>query len=472
MLVRVMSFWLALLVALGALPAAAADKPNILFLFADDQAFDTIAAHGNSEIETPHLDQLARRGVTFSHAYNQGGYHGAVCVASRTMLVTGRFLWNARRDESRLKSDYQAKGLLWPQLLQQAGYQTYFSGKWHVQADPQRVFQVARHVRGGMPKQTDAGYNRPREGTPDPWKPWDKSFGGFWEGGRHWSEVLADDAVDFLDQAAASDKPFFMYLAFNAPHDPRQSPKEFVDKYPLDKLRLPRPFLPEYPYDIGSNRIRDEKLAPFPRTEHAVKVNRQEYYAIISHLDAQVGRILEALEQSGRAGNTYIVFTADHGLACGHHGLMGKQNMFDHSVRVPFMIAGPGIEPGRRIAAPIYLQDVMPTSLDWAGVACPEHVQFQSLLPLLRGESESRYPAVYGAYTDTQRMVTEGEYKLIVYPKIAKQLLFHVRRDPLETRDLSERPEYAEKIRQLRARLKELQADTGDALALDGPGAG
>src|SRR5690606_15437259 len=147
----------------------------------------------------------------------------------------------------------------------------------------------------------------------------------------------------------------------------------------------PEPFLPSYPLDIGSNRIRDEQLAPFPRTEHAVKVHRQEYYAIITHLDAQIGRILDALEASGQAENTYIVFTSDHGLACGHHGLMGKQNMYEHSMRVPFVVVGPGVTAGQRIDAPIYVQDIMPTTLEWAGAKVPEGVDFRSLVPLLQG---------------------------------------------------------------------------------------
>ena len=449
----------------ASLPAA--EKPNVLFLFADDMAFDTIHALGNEEIETPNLDRLVKRGTTFTRAYNQGGWHGAVCVASRTMLATGRFLWHAEADEKRLKNHYQARKLLWPQLMESAGYRTYFTGKWHVKADASFVFNTARNVRGGMPNQTDAGYNRPIDGKPDPWSPFDPSFGGFWKGGKHWSEVVADDALDYLKDAKMHGDPFFMYIAFNAPHDPRQAPKEYVDKYPPEDVGLPKPFYPEYPHQIGSNKIRDEQLAPFPRTKHAVKVNRAEYYAIITHLDAQIGRILNDLEQSGQAENTYIVFTADHGLACGHHGLLGKQNMYDHSVRVPFMVAGPGISKGKQIDAPIYFQDVMPTSLEWAGVEKPEHVEFQSLVPLLKGERKQSYEAIYGAYTQTQRMVTVGSDKLIVYPKINKRLLFDLKADSLETNNLADDPENEPRIQKLLASLKTLQQQVGDPLELE-----
>ncbi len=446
--------------------SAQTKKPNVLFIFADDQAFDTIHTLGNEEIQTPNLDRLTKQGTTFTHAYNQGGWHGAVCVASRTMLNTGRFIWHARDDEKTLKKNYQARRMMWSQLMESAGYRTYFTGKWHVKADASFVFNTARNVRGGMPAQSKAGYNRPQEGKPDQWSPFDPSFGGFWKGGKHWSEVVADDAISYLNQASTLKQPFFMYIAFNAPHDPRQSPKEYVEKYPLKNISLPQPFYPEYPYNIGSNKIRDEQLAPFPRTEHAVKVNRQEYYAIITHLDDQIGRILDSLEKTGQAGNTYIVFTADHGLGCGHHGLLGKQNMFDHSMRVPFMVVGPNIPQNHKLTAPIYLQDVMPTTLEWAGVKKPKHVEFQSLLPLINGDRDSSYEAIYGAYTHTQRMVTMGNDKLIVYPEINKVLLFDLKADPLETTDLADNPESQPKIKKLLAKLKSLQKTMGDPLDL------
>lgn len=443
----------------------AAEQPNILFIFADDQCFDTVRSLGNSEIKTPTLDSLVQRGTTFTHAYNQGGWHGAVCVASRTMLVTGRNLWHAREAESQLGQTWVPQRRLWPQLLESAGYETFFTGKWHVKADANRVFQTARHIRGGMPAQTPAGYDRPHEGQPDPWKPWDPSFGGFWEGGKHWSEVVADDACDYLTAAANTDAPFFMYIAFNAPHDPRQSPKSYVDMYPLDQISVPKNFQPLYPFDIGSNRIRDEKLAPFPRTEYAVQVNRQEYYAIITHMDAQIDRILQRLKSTGQLDNTYIIFTADHGLACGQHGLLGKQNMHDHSVRVPLVVVGPQVRANQKVSERVYLQDVMPTSLELAGADVPEHVEFQSLWPAIQGNTAARR-AIYGAYTHTQRMVTRDEFKLIVYPQVKRFQLYHIAQDPLELQDLSEDPRYGLRAKSLFRELLQLQQETGDELEL------
>ena len=444
------------------------DKPNILFLFADDQTYECIRSLGYDEIETPNLDRLVGGGVTFTHAYNQGSWSGAVCIASRCMLNTGRFLWHAQKVYRSAEKERDA-GRFWSEHMKRAGYETYMTGKWHVRANPQKAFDVARHVRGGMPNQSKQGYNRPIEGKEDPWKPWDTKFGGYWKGGKHWSEVVGDDALDFLGQAAKSDKPFFMYIAFNAPHDPRQSPKSYVDKYPLDKVKVPENFLPEYPYKdkIGCGKgLRDEKLAPFPRTKYAVKVNRQEYYAIITHMDAQVGRILDALEKSGQAKNTYIFFSADHGLAVGHHGLIGKQNLFDHSVRVPLMVNGPGVPKGKRIRTPVYLQDIMPSTLELAGLKRPEHVEFRSLMPIVRGERKSNYDAIYGAYLNVQRMVTQGDFKLLLFPACEKVLLFDLKNDPDEMKDLSESPDHKATVKRLFAKLLALQKQTGDTLDL------
>ncbi len=446
--------------------AAQNTRPNILFLFADDQSYETIGALGHTDIDTPNLDRLVERGTAFTHAYNMGSWRPAVCMPSRAMLITGRTLWRARASANNANRQREA-GRLWPQRMASVGYETYFTGKWHIGTDAAQCFDHTTNIRGGMPRQVPEGYNRPLAGEPDPWSPSDPAFGGFWQGGRHWSEVLADDGVGFLEQAAKSENPFFMYLAFNAPHDPRQSPQDYVDRYPLDRIKVPESFLPEYPQnkEIGAGRgLRDERLAPFPRDEHAVKVNRQEYYAIITHMDAQIGRILDALEESGKADNTWIIFTADHGLAVGHHGLMGKQNLYEHSLRVPFIVTGPGVGAGVRIDAPIHLQDAMATALDLAG-ADREGVEFQSLLPLLAGEAGG-LDAVYAAYRDHQRAVIHDGWKLILYPEAKVAKLYHLAEDPLELKDLAGDPALADRKRALFATFVELQKRYNDNLDL------
>ena len=448
---------------------AAEPHPNVLFLFADDFTYEAVRAFGHTDIDTPNIDRLAARGTTFTRAYNMGSWSGAVCVASRTMLNTGRSVWDAGAVYKETDKERQS-GVLWSQLMSKAGYKTYMTGKWHVQTDATKVFDMVMDVRPGMPKTVPTAYDRPIAGQTDAWSPYDKSLGGFWEGGKHWSEVVNDHTITFLNDAKQQEKPFFIYSAFNAPHDPRQAPKEFEDMYPLSRIKVPQNFIPEYPYKDAmgcSEKLRDEHLAPMPRTEFAVKTHRSEYYALITHLDVQIGKILDALDANGQADNTWIFFTADHGLAVGHHGLIGKQNMYDHSVRVPFIVAGPGVAKGAKNDNAIYLQDVMATALDLAGAEKPQHVFFHSLRPLLNGtQKQSSYESVYGAYLELQRAITHDGWKLIAYPKAKVLRLYHLAEDPQEMTDLAAKPEHATLKKDMYARLVKLSADLGDQVDL------
>ena len=452
------------------------DRPNILFLFTDDQAFSTLNILNNPEVKTPNMDRLVRRGTTFTHCFNQGAWHGAVCVASRAMLNTGRYLWTCGGNDC---GDWP----LWGETLGQAGYDTFMTGKWHNKDKAlQRSFKTIGPTGGGMFPSKDPNaaeqkkqgvvndpYDRPRPGNS--WSPYDTSLQGHWRqrDGRivHSSKLWADTAIDYLnDHAAKSDNPFFMYVAFHAPHDPRQSPKEFVDMYPPEKIEVPPNYLPEHPFDQGDHKLRDERLAPFPRTKEAVQVHRSEYYAIITHADYHIGRILDALEKTGKADNTIIVFSADHGLAVGQHGLMGKQNQYDHSVRMPFVFCGPGIEAGRRIDAMVYLQSLFATTCHMARIETPKTVQFPSLVPLLTGPKKKLYDSIYGAYRDFQRMVRTEQYKLIRYPHVREVQLFDLKNDPWEATDLAEDPRHANTVRQLDKELHRWMKETQDKLKL------
>ncbi len=445
-----------------------AEKPNILFILADDQCYNTINELGNPEVITPTLDALVQEGTVFTTAYNMGGWHGAVCVASRTMFATGCYLWNAEKVDHHLDS-LAEDGQLWSLEMENLGYDTYFTGKWHVKIDPTSIFTTAGTKRPGMPKDTPEGYNRPLHENDTTWQPWDTQFGGFWEGGTHWSEVIGNETLEFLDSAAVSDNPFFMYIAFNAPHDPRQSPKKYVDMYYLDDISVPENFLPEYPYkdDIGCGwGLRDERLAPMPRTEYSVKVNRQEYYAIITHMDDQIGRILDKLEETGQANNTYIFFSADHGLSVGHHGLIGKQSMYDHSMRPPMIIVGPDIPKGEKRSMAVYLQDIMPTAIEYAGGVVPGYVEFSSLKSYIEGEKTTGRPEIYGAYMDLQRMIRKDDYKLIIYPYAGVKRLFNLVEDPKEMKDLVAEPDQLERVEAMFGALEALQVSMGDTLVL------
>lgn len=472
--------------------------PNIVLIFTDDQTYHAVNALGNSTIETPNIDRLAQNGTTFTHAYNMGAWNGAVCLASRAMMISGRSVWNANQFKKNwVERDSVAMTQTWSKLMEQQGYDTYMTGKWHIDAPADQIFQTAKHIRPGMPndawehkkmmckfeeevdgvnvKSADVmpvGYNRPKDENDDSWSPSDPQFGGFWEGGKHWSEVVKDDAIEFIQTAKAKENPFFMYIAFNAPHDPRQAPQEFIDRYPLEDIELPKSWMPEYPYkdSIGNSpSLRDEALAPFPRTEYATKKHIQEYYAIVTHLDEQIGQILDELEASGEMDNTYIFFTADHGLAIGRHGLLGKQNLFDHSVRVPMMIVGKDIPKGKKVSSDVYLQDVMATSLDLAGIEKPDYVEFNSFLDLAKGNvQEGHYDGIYGAYVNLQRSIRKDGFKLIIYPKIDKILLFDLENDPEEMNDLSEDAGQQERIASLFQDLMEMQEEKGDGLDLGG----
>lgn len=468
-------------------------KPNIVFVFADDMTYTAINALGNSEVQTPNLNRLVNQGTTFTHTYNMGAWNGAVCAASRAMIISGRSVWDVDKFRQGWKENKNFDKT-WAKLMEGAGYDTYMTGKWHVDAPADSLFQNVVHIRPGMPRDAwshqgtvpyinkmieegksaeeirDIGYNRPLSVGDTIWTATNKDFGGFWQGGKHWSEVLKDDALGFIEQTKSSDKPFFMYLAFNAPHDPRQAPQKYLDMYPLANISIPESYLPMYPFkdSIGNGPdLRDEALAPFPRTEHAIKVHTKEYYALITHLDEQIGGILDGLEATGKMDNTYIIFTSDHGLAMGRHGLLGKQTQFDHSIRPPFMIVGPDIPKDKKVDADIYLQDAMATSLELAGIEKPDYVYFNSVLDLVDGSrTESHYDGIYNGYIKFQRMIRKDGFKLIVYPRLNKVLLFDMENDSEEMNDLAENPEYKEKVKTLFTDLQTLQRQLNDPLDL------
>lgn len=382
-------------------------RPNFLFIFSDDQTYRSINSLNNPEVKTPNIDRLAEQGILFTHCFNQGSWCGAVCIPSRAMLNSGQYLFKAGTGID--------QNQLWGETFTINGYQTFLTGKWHNKdSTALRSFKYAKSIGRGMYEtihpeyKWEPGYGRPTEEN-NSWNAWDPIFTGHWrpkvkdivydENGikrmgpeyvieQHTSELYADNAINFLlNTARNSEDPFFMYVSFNAPHDPRQSPKKYVDMYPPENIKVPENFLPEHPFDQGDHKLRDENLAPFPRTEEQVQVHRSEYYAIITHMDHQIGRILKALELSGKSDNTYVIFSSDHGLAVGHHGLLGKQNQYDHSIRMPLILKGPGIKPGNQNDALVYLQSLFATTCDFAGLKLPGTVDFPSLKGLIEGET-------------------------------------------------------------------------------------
>ncbi|MDL2296716.1 sulfatase-like hydrolase/transferase [Bacteroidales bacterium OttesenSCG-928-C03] len=469
----------------------AQERPNFIIVITDDQTNESIRALGYDEIYTPNMDRLVRNGMTFTHAFNQGSWSGAVSVASRTMLITGQNVINAQRNNdyivkwARTTPDAEStKVKTIGETFSEAGYETFITGKWHNTDEPLlKGFQVGSAVGLGFYETYDEAnsnefaYNRPNDGG---WQPWNDSLKGHWapqvrdiyyENGerkisdyytveQHTSELYTDRAINYLQQEHKL--PFFMYVAYNAPHDPRQSPREFVDMYPLDSIRIPVNYLPDHPFPIGVEGERDEHLAPYPRTPEAIRLHRQEYYAIISHFDRELGRLLDALENSPHKENTYIIFTSDHGLAVGMHGLMGKQNMYDHSMRIPFIITGPDVKAGTQSDALIYMQSIFATTCDLAGIPIPETVDYGSLKPILTGDQTKGEEYIFGYFRDRHRMLRSDRYKLILYPYSNNAQLFDLATDPYETTNLINNPDYTEIKEELFQRFLEKQKEIGD----------
>ena len=442
-------------------------RPNFLLLLSDDQTYRALGCLGELPVRTPNLDRLAQRGLLFTHCFNQGGYSGAVCIPSRAMLHTGRSVWQCRGPKN---LGLPARAALWGETLGLAGYDTFMAGKWHIpEGALPRSFQTLGPLTGGFLASTEIGgeaYHRPLPGNP--WRPDLPKWHGHWlkaEGQTvHSSTHIADAAIDYLQtHAARGTNPFFMYVAFNAPHDPRQAPREFLNLYPPASLLVPPNFLPKHPFQIEDGfEGRDEILAPYPRTPEIIQVHLQEYYAIISHMDAEIGRVLDALAASGQESNTVVIFTSDQGLAVGQHGLMGKQSLYEHSLRMPFIMAGPGLPAGRRNDALFYMQSLFATTCEMAGVPVPASVQFPSLVPLITGEKAQLHDALYAAFLDRQRAVRTEHWKLIHTPQAGEVQLFDMDNDPWETLNLAADPRHAKTRAQLDAKLRRLMRQMKD----------
>jgi arylsulfatase A-like enzyme len=422
--------------------AAELTKPNVLFLFTDDQRADTIAALGNRHIKTPNLDRLVNRGLAFDDAYMQGGFHGATCVPSRAMLLSGRSLFEV--DEKLLRDE------TWPAAFGRSGYSTFLTGKWH--NDPSAIaksFQQARSVfTGGMTNPLSAPLSDLENGI----------IGKPHKADKHACAIFAGEAITFI-KTQPGDKPFFCYVAFDGPHDPHIVPADYALRYDPASIPLPANFLPQHPWDNGEMSIRDEQLLPWPRTRENVQKMLAEYYRYISYLDEQIGRILDALDASSQAKNTLVVFSADSGVARGSHGLIGKQNCYEHSMRVPLVIAGPGIPENTSTNAMCYLFDVMPTLGVLCGVAGAKPDGAREFSNVIKNPQAAHRDSILLAYRDVQRAILHDHWKLIRYPKVDQTQLFNLTADPDEIQNLAASPEHQQTLaKMLRLLATEMQA--------------
>jgi len=448
-------------------------RPNLVFLFTDDQRFDTIGALGNPVVRTPHMDRLVRTGTAFTQAHIPCGTSPAVCMPSRAMVHSGRTLFHLAGAGEAIPAAHTTLG----EALRAAGYGTFGTGKWHNgPASYHRSFAAGDEIFfGGMADHWNVpAYHYDASGRYDAVRPWIEN----WQtsnvvkprrcdhitAGKHSSEMIADAALAFLRTAAAA-QPFFMYLAFLAPHDPRSMPEEYLRLYDPRQIELPPNFAGGHPFDTGALRIRDELLAGFPRDPDEVRRHIAEYYAMISHLDANIGRVLAEFDARGLSDNTVFILAGDNGLAVGQHGLMGKQNCYEHSVRVPLVFAGPGIPCGVRSDAFAYLFDIYPTLCELTGTPVPLSVEGRSLFPAMASPGVSPRETLYFAYTDAQRAVKTREFKLIEYVtggRHSMTQLFHHTADPWEVHNLAADPGHASVLAELRAEMRRLRDAWGD----------
>ena len=412
--------------------AAPAKRPNILFILVDDQSpFDFKFYNPKSPLRSPNLDRLAAEGMVLDGAYHMGSFSGAVCTPSRHMIMSGRTVWH-------LPIGPGAKGHCPPDIVQntipavfnRAGYATMRTCKVGNSYEGANKLFTVRH---------DAGKR-----------------GGTDETGSAWH---AEQVLNYLrDRETTKDsKPFLIYFGFSHPHDTRDGKPELLANYGAvnhtDKQALPpahpkRPplpanWLPAKPFPDGHPGLRDEVSVSGVwenRDERTIRNELGGEFACSENIDIQVGRVLAKLKAMGELENTYIFYTADHGIAIGRHGFQGKQNLYEHTWRVPFVVKGPGIQPGSRAPGNIYLLDVLATLCDFAGIPAPASNEGLSFRPVLEGKKPTVRDVMYGVYNGGtkagMRSVKQGDWKLIQYDvmngAVRETQLFNLKDNPDE----------------------------------------
>jgi arylsulfatase A-like enzyme len=420
--------------------ASAASRPNFLFIIVDDQSpFDLQIYNAKSELQTPNIDRLAAEGMVFDGAHHMGAWVGGVCTPSRHMVMSGRTVWHIPDKPGRMWNPNETNPALVPPdlaantmaaVFSRAGYDTMRTCKnGNSYEAANKLFTVRRDAskRGG----TD-------------------------ESGSAWH---AEQVLEYLDERKATKDadPFLIYFGFSHPHDTRDGKPELLAKYGAvnhkDKNALPpaspkQPalppnYLPAHPFHHGHPGLRDEVAVSGvweKRDERTIRNELGREFACSENIDIQIGRVLDSLEAMDELENTYIIYTSDHGMAIGRHGLQGKQNLYEHTWRVPFVVKGPGIQPGSRVQGNIYLLDTLSTLCDLAGIESPQTSEGISFKPVLEGKEDTVRDVLYGVYCGGtkpgMRCVKKGVWKLIKYDsmngEVRETQLFNLAKNPHE----------------------------------------
>lgn len=448
-------------------------RPNILFVLTDDQRYGTIHALGNEQINTPNMDRLVHMGTSFTNAYIPGGTASAVCMPSRAMINSGKSLFHLEECGRNIPVEHTTMG----QCLLENGYHCYEIGKWHNGPESfARSFDGGKNIFfGGMWDHWNVPVSDFRnDGHYDSRIMFTPNFSASSESisvlanrinaGVHSTDLFSGSAVEFIE-GYDEEKPFFMYLSFLAPHDPRTMPEEFKTMYNPDEIELPPNYLPMPVVNCGwSNKGRDENTEAYPRRPEAIRKHIADYYAMISHIDYCLGNVLNALDKKGLTENTIIVLCGDNGLAVGQHGLMGKQNIYEHSVKVPLVMAGPGIPADKLIKNDVYLMDVYPTLCELCNVKIPESVDGISFAGMFSDENRQTRASMYFAFQSRIRGVKKGRYKLVEYRTEDLKLsqLFDLEEDPYECCNFYDIAGYEKIAEELREELFALRDSWDD----------
>jgi arylsulfatase A-like enzyme len=478
-----------LIVLLSASVGRGADKPNVLFIAIDDLNDWIGCLQGHPQAQTPHMDRLAARGTLFTNAHCQS----PLCNPSRSSLLTGlrpstTGIYGLSPGIRRVDATRQVVSL--PQHFHQSGYFTFSAGKIFHDGSIRYGGAPAGKGKGGKKAAATPGPDEPleferfgeRAGMPKPATPFVQSpqkhpamdWGVFPDDDREQADwKIADSALEAMKNAPA-DRPFFIAAGFRLPHVPCYASRKWFDLYPLDTLKLPpvkkddRDDTPPFSWYLHWS-------LPEPRLQWLEESNTwvslvRSYLASTSFMDSQVGRLLDGLDATGKAGQTIVVLWSDHGWHLGEKLITGKNTLWDRSTRVPLIFAGPGITPGQRCARPAELLDIYPTLVELAGLPPRPGLEGLSLAPQLRDAQAPRDRPAITTHGQNNHGVRSERWRYIRYAD-GSQELYDMVNDPNEWTNLAGDPKHAPVIadhaRWLpRVNLKSAQLDAARVLEM------